>query len=121
MTPSKTCCKDCNHLSRSARLNHFEMYTNNPSGLIELLLFYPVSILSAIMALIAWSLVDDFKRTSMGCAIGSVVLSLISGILFIKLFDVFQTGQDKLWCLSFVIPFCISVIVCWFNNRQLRS
>ena len=106
------------------RLDYFDMYTNDPSGLIELLLFYAVSAISALLCLIAVLLIAGFhKVSSIVCSIGSMVLSIISGLLFALLLasNIFSNGHGKFLCLFFVMPFCISAFVCWFSSRRPRA
>ena len=61
------------------------MYTNDPGGLIALLLFYVASLLSVCCCVIALILVYNFQTAAAILSIGGILGSIISGLLFVSL------------------------------------
>ena len=100
------------------------MYGATPSGLIELLLFYGGLLVSACLCLIAICLTlvpKKFRKTSIYCAVGSMMCSAISGFSFVLLLlsGVVSKGHGAALGWFIFIPLLISAIICWFGCRGL--
>jgi hypothetical protein len=95
------------------------MYTNDPGGLTELILFYPLFFLSACFCVIALTIVYKFQTAAAVFAIGGILGSIVSGLLFISLLST-KAVPDRNGVVVFVI-FCFSVAILWFSSRHFKK